>query len=781
MKTPLMMEEDIDERRLESCKGCSSASGECNANSRIIRLKVMVDDHIQWLKEDLQQLKSLDGMSRGPISSCKMSNDKTIEKLLEVDQRVDALRDVFAVGFEQINAMICLKEDVLDELQLKHELDREVSIIVFQDYVRGLRDEYETKLYGQTVFINNLHKNAQKKVSELNALRDELHVILEEANSPENFEERSVTKKKEHFPVKVLGNHNFPLQIEENVEMTRGKSGDSGDHTLDIVHLPQVKQMTKEELLAYCKNEMTMMRRRHDSELLEKTEELFRFKREILKEKGSSPIRKDKELEHLKKKVEQFALKFDRLLKEETLPQLCNPEDDLWGFKEREFYLLSENNRLERLLRKKTNELNCLSSQISHVANQMSLHSSLEANYSKQLMKLESQIDDVKIESYLNSKLYNTVLRGLNDEHQYILQDFEVEIEAQLDFYTYVFSGVIFDAVSNMNPPMLKSHEEKKSLEALVSEKENALKLQLEENDKLKKAISSISSSMSENEKLKTSFEALLLEKENVLRLEIEESHKLKQSMMSLSSLFEEKEKLALEAQTVLIQHKEQLDAIYQELSMLRELNSKQEAQLSGYKLESQSLKSRLNETLQQIHHYELATDKLKENIKIASDALKDVEEQKIMLLGVIEDNHRAISSSFEKDKDQVKQLESITKFTMELCTSFTDLERLFIEGTKRNDSRLKLLNHQLNQLVQLADQQKKKCLRYKIMLEIRCSDLEKAESEVDLLGDEVEALVGLLGKIYLALDHYSSILQHYPGVMEILKMIQRELNGRES
>lgn len=44
---------------------------------------------------------------------------------------------------------------------------------------------------------------------------------------------------------------------------------------------------------------------------------------------------------------------------------------------------------------------------------------------------------------------------------------------------------------------------------------------------------------------------------------------------------------------------------------------------------------------------------------------------------------------------------------------------------------RLKLLNHQLNQLVQLADQQKKKCLRYKIMLEIRCSDLEKAESEV--------------------------------------------------
>lgn len=37
--------------------------------------------------------------------------------------------------------------------------------------------------------------------------------------------------------------------------------------------------------------------------------------------------------------------------------------------------------------------------------------------------------------------------------------------------------------------------------------------------------------------------------------------------------------------------------------------------------------------------------------------------------------------------------------------------------------------------------------------------------SQVDILADEVEVLVGLLGKIYLALDHYSPVLEHYPGV----------------
>lgn len=39
---------------------------------------------------------------------------------------------------------------------------------------------------------------------------------------------------------------------------------------------------------------------------------------------------------------------------------------------------------------------------------------------------------------------------------------------------------------------------------------------------------------------------------------------------------------------------------------------------------------------------------------------------------------------------------------------------------------------------------------------------------QVDLLGDEVDALLRLLEKIYIALDHYSPVLKHYPGVSRI-------------
>lgn len=36
---------------------------------------------------------------------------------------------------------------------------------------------------------------------------------------------------------------------------------------------------------------------------------------------------------------------------------------------------------------------------------------------------------------------------------------------------------------------------------------------------------------------------------------------------------------------------------------------------------------------------------------------------------------------------------------------------------------------------------------------------------QVDRLGDEVEDLVSILEKVYIALDHYSPVLQHYTGV----------------
>ncbi|KAG2567495.1 hypothetical protein PVAP13_7NG359064 [Panicum virgatum] len=70
----------------------------------------------------------------------------------------------------------------------------------------------------------------------------------------------------------------------------------------------------------------------------------------------------------------------------------------------------------------------------------------------------------------------------------------------------------------------------------------------------------------------------------------------------------------------------------------------------------------------------------------------------------------------------------------------------------------------------------KKSELIYRTAFTRRCCDLQTAEAEVDLLGDEVDLLLGLLSKTYKVLDHYSPVLQHYHWIRETLSMLGKEL-----
>ncbi|TYJ31244.1 hypothetical protein E1A91_A06G185300v1 [Gossypium mustelinum] len=60
-----------------------------------------------------------------------------------------------------------------------------------------------------------------------------------------------------------------------------------------------------------------------------------------------------------------------------------------------------------------------------------------------------------------------------------------------------------------------------------------------------------------------------------------------------------------------------------------------------------------------------------------------------------------------------------------------------------------------------------------------RCENLQMAEAEVDLLGDQVEQLTELLKKIYAKLHQHSPLLHHYFEVSEMLKLIEKEIGER--
>ncbi|BBN17382.1 hypothetical protein MPTK1_7g14070 [Marchantia polymorpha subsp. ruderalis] len=64
---------------------------------------------------------------------------------------------------------------------------------------------------------------------------------------------------------------------------------------------------------------------------------------------------------------------------------------------------------------------------------------------------------------------------------------------------------------------------------------------------------------------------------------------------------------------------------------------------------------------------------------------------------------------------------------------------------------------------------------------ELNLVNLRKAEAEVDFLGDEVDALMDTLEKVYRVLSHYHPVIQLYPGLAELSKEVKTQVLQRVS
>ncbi|XP_060183053.1 WPP domain-associated protein [Lycium barbarum] len=99
------------------------------------------------------------------------------------------------------------------------------------------------------------------------------------------------------------------------------------------------------------------------------------------------------------------------------------------------------------------------------------------------------------------------------------------------------------------------------------------------------------------------------------------------------------------------------------------------------------------------------------------------------------------------------------------------------VKNLVMKSSRIEELKHQFhNLIVEPVSLIKKRKLLYKKAFLARCQNLKLAETEVDLLGNQVEALLHLLENIYMILDQNSTILSCHFQVFDILKLIKDEL-----
>ncbi|KAJ8438395.1 hypothetical protein Cgig2_004505 [Carnegiea gigantea] len=125
--------------------------------------------------------------------------------------------------------------------------------------------------------------------------------------------------------------------------------------------------------------------------------------------------------------------------------------------------------------------------------------------------------------------------------------------------------------------------------------------------------------------------------------------------------------------------------------------------------------------------------------------------------------------SQEEKEDVQVNPLYSeLVSSLVVLSQAIVNFENTLQEKLNSTDLRLQKANDELRPLLRHISSLKRNESLYKEAFIIRCQNLQKAESEVDILGDQVDALISLVERIYSTLHSYSPVLQHFAGVRSL-------------
>ncbi|KAK3188694.1 hypothetical protein Dsin_028255 [Dipteronia sinensis] len=755
-------------------------------------LNKMAKEQLKNLRKEIDRIRgssSIRRMGSGSemVGLSGILQDKVSDiKWMDVDKTLDSLRTTLDTTFKQVDHLVCLSKTSRCQWQQEKEFQEEIEDMVMMNCIRSLKEEFEERLWDQNAqFYGNESINWHEKFKEISSLRQELDAISKSFTVPEIgqitshgsveiSEEGDNNKRTDHLHRKVSGNH---------VSLSAFHLEGNGKHDESVTAVPenmdflQLRHMSKEELVTYFKTEMTKMKRDHEQKVQEMTEEYFILKRDYLKEKGSSlPFKRDKEFDILRKKIPEVILKLDGILvKNEKLPALSENAESLCSLNDRFESLLSENRQLRGLLADKKREVKRLSSQVSDNTEIMLQHSLAEANLLKRIENLQCAIEDAQVEASISVDVYKCLLKDVVDFSKSVNEQSNTEYKIMQEVYEIIFR----EAAQNVEHTN-KCDIEDSDLESIIMQGLCGVIFR-EAFKEAEEKLTELNGKYINEKEIRASTEMEAQQKERALRLVVAEKERLKQEMISLTSLTEEKEKIAKEAAATLVKEKELSELVSQEIDYLRGETSRQKLLISESSKEYNVIKGNLIEAMQEIKLYKVEVHELKQKLDIATKELRDTNEVKRMLLSVTQEKQNAASLVETKETEHKKQMQTLFYIVHELSKAFADYEYRVMEDIKKSNLRLDNLSTQLVALIQKVNIVRRTGLMNKQKLERRCSDLQKAEAEVDLLGDEVDALLCLLEKIYIALDHYSPILQHYPGIMEILKLIRRELSGEST
>ncbi|CAA2956881.1 Hypothetical predicted protein [Olea europaea subsp. europaea] len=674
-------------------------------------------------------------------------HEKQSESWLCVGRTPDHLKKMVDTICTRVDNMLQSSKKSLVEWQQERHIQGEIEDMVMQSVIRSLQEEFEEKLWEQNAqFCGSPIMNLLGKFEDISNLRTKLDSILISLSHPEP--ELIITHGSHdmnYIHHKGLSNHVTPPATlwEEN-----GKLEASRTVVAEYSELAQLKDFSREQLVNYYNDAITKMRREHESALLQTTEEYYSLKREYLNQKSSFlSHRKDEEFDMLRKKIPEIISKLDGVhLETEKFSALTNNAECLVKLKDRLNTLLCENRQLRDALTDKKKEVKCLESQVSDAARIILQHSAAEKDTLKLLGNLNSAMEDMHVEVSLTEEVYKCVLKELEGQMRHDTEDTNMQFLITREVHDILLSGAAVPAETARGFEI-----EDSDIESLITQGICELLFREATRDTEGKINELYRKYLIENEK-RIFLDSISLEKENELRLEIEEKERLKQEVLVLEESIEENKKFASELSAALSKESAQFKLASQELNKLREHASWQKMLVMESGKELELVKGLLREALDQIEVDNVNINILNQKLEQSTRELKEASEKRKLEADLAQVRHET------QEKELIKQMDLMKKM-------LDDFGSRISGSIKKNNSRLEDAQSDLKSLTEVANELRRTGQTYKQRFERRCVDLQMAEAEVDLLGDEVDALLSLLNKIYIALDHYSPVLQHYPGV----------------
>ncbi|KAJ4720794.1 putative WPP domain-associated protein [Melia azedarach] len=754
------------------------------------------------------------------------------KKIEQMGYDIHILKETLQHAFGKMQSAIFLSELGPQEQQLRWTIENEAICTLINGFVKDFKENFEMEMRKQEkqVFIG-LSEHLSDLMTEVTCLRNELESFInqdeDQSKAAKGYENSASSSK---------------LNLDCKIPPRARRSLSEGDTFANSNIFPsnvagEQRQSRDGEPEEDGGNSVAKMIKNHESIIRRKSEEMNWLKREMLSAKGSLTFRREKDSSNLKRRIQEVIVRLDNLIKcNARLVDTFGENGGDQGGQTSTSEILSES-----VVKNEVNSGFDSLEDVWKKMNNAPVTNTVNDELQNEIRMLKEDAENDKLEAQMREEIYYAVCSeavkdflstldwelkcfqdvcSLRDDVSTVLfwemykewdgniENHSIERLIMEEISLIVFSETIKDTVNTANYTLSKLHEvkisenftdspsfSKESLEiAEYLVKENVYMVFFREIiDEWKKELDARDIENVIREEMRyfvlveaakdacRSFRETESQKQDRTSgdnesVESRGEESLIENLDMLLKCIEEEEDLMINASSEANEQSTQLDPVELEHEQLDEHKIFQ-ALVDENESTFTSVRSKLEKALKQLAMSKTIMSELEASLGTEDGNQERVLDQMIPA-DTVQDRNFIISQQQNEDI-HTDQSTSMFTYILEFSKVFKGFELLAQEELRNKVLRLEEAKHQLDLVVELVASIRKRELLYRTAFIRRSQNLQKAEHEVDLLGDQVDAHIGLLEKIYMTLHQHSSVLQQHFEVSEILKLIRKELIGQ--